>query len=262
MCKLTIWPLKFVGVFTLYVRGRQLSENLYVSDVKGVLSFVDIYTCYDTIYTYENDVPKNRPFSLVSLATNYQSTSSTELAKLWTGGNWRLEYLDKGQVSRRIVEFEFTRHLTNEDPTLKRRILSDELAPLMLKCLLQYKATVEMHSDHGVWQFCPDYFRDQQEEMRMERNPLYGFLSTCERVLYEKGAETGLQEVKEAFTQYLGKGVKKLDHGTFRQVNGEWTVQVKKICKSCKAVSRKGCCDQYGQGNRTSSEVVRNFRLK
>ncbi len=178
------------------------------------------------------------------------------------GGNWRLEYLDKGQVSRRIVEFEFTRQLTSEDPTLKRKILSDEIAPLMMKCLVQYKAAVEEHSDHGVWQFCPDYFREQQQEMRMERNPFYGFLSTSDRIVFEEGVETPLYKVKDAFAQYLGKGVKKLDRGTLKQVNERWQVHAHKVCKSCKGESRKGCCAQYGHSNRTSSEVVHNLRIK
>ncbi|KAJ3258230.1 hypothetical protein HK104_006992, partial [Borealophlyctis nickersoniae] len=128
---------------------------------------------------------------------------------------WRPDYLDKGQVTRRILRFLFE-HLVKKcdcDPTLERRIVETELASLIWKCLSLYKEYVEKHNGDDVWDFCPAYFRETQMEMRATRNPLYAFLTSEQRFVYEEdGAETPLNEIKRDFERkFLKKPCSALD---------------------------------------------------
>ncbi|KAJ3272603.1 hypothetical protein HK104_004445, partial [Borealophlyctis nickersoniae] len=130
-------------------------------------------------------------------------------------GNWSPGYLDKGQVTRRILRFLFEHSVKkcDCDPTLERCIVKTELASLIYKCLSLYKEYFEKHNGDDVWDFCPVYFRETQTEMRAERNPLYAFLTSEQRFVYEEdGAETPLHEVKRDFERkFLKKPCSALD---------------------------------------------------
>ncbi|KAJ3277493.1 hypothetical protein HK104_003248, partial [Borealophlyctis nickersoniae] len=210
-----------------------------------------------------DDLPPN--FKDVFPQTTFQSavsggllpvrmTRTTVFSVMWAvpfvfAGNWSPDYLDKGQVTRRIIRFLFEHPVKKSDcdPTLERRIVENELAPLIYKCLCLYKEYVEMHGGNSVWAFCPAYFREMQTEMRAEQNPLYGFLTSEQRFVYdESGAETPLHEIKRAFeVKFLKKPCKALDRGAFAQVNSRWEVKQHKFCKHCKAPHKKGCCPSY-----------------
>ena len=66
-----------------------------------------------------------------------------------------------------------------------------------------------------IWKICPEDFLDQQEELKMERNPLYKFL--MENTRYKEGEMLTLEEVRNEFTSWLGKNVKSLDNGIFNK---------------------------------------------
>ncbi|KAJ3244541.1 hypothetical protein HK104_008025, partial [Borealophlyctis nickersoniae] len=162
--------------------------------------------CLSSLYDQElvliDDLPRN--FKDVFPQTTFQSAVSggllpvrimrtTAFSVLWAvpfifAGNWSPDYLDKGQVTRRIIRFLFEHPVKKSDcdPTLERRIVENELAPLIYKCLCLYKEYVEKHGRKSVWAFCPAYFREMQTEMRAERNPLYAFLTSDQRFVYEE----------------------------------------------------------------------------
>ncbi|KAJ3039416.1 hypothetical protein HK097_002836, partial [Rhizophlyctis rosea] len=178
---------------------------------------------------------------------NMQVTAFSEKWKVQSlmGGNWSIDYLDKGQVTRRVVNAKFEKEVEKVDPTLKRRIIQTELSKIILKCLRLYNVYIEKFSDKGVWDFAPTYFKNTQKEMRAERNPLFRFLTDEEKVLEEQNTETLLSEVKKAFELYRGKPVGKFDPQTFRQANPNWRVVQPKICRYCKEEHKKHCCDKY-----------------
>ncbi|KAJ3050030.1 hypothetical protein HK097_008980, partial [Rhizophlyctis rosea] len=141
---------------------------------------------------------------------------------LW-GGNWSLDYLDKGQITRRVLNAVFEVLVTQIDPTLQKRIIEHELGTLMLKCLRTYKNYTEKFCDKGVWDFAPEYFKITQREMRSQRNPLFRFLTEDPPHVHLVMGETVLEyEVKKAFERYLNKPCGKLDPQTFTQANPNW----------------------------------------
>jgi len=177
------------------------------------------------------------------------------VAMLW-GGNWYIGYLDKGQVTRRVLVAEFQRLVQTVDPTLEKRILQSELGALMLKCLRLYQTYREKYQDQGVWSFAPAYFHDTQREMKMDRNPLFHFLVEGGKFEKRMDSYVPLKTVKDAFQKWINTPVHKLDNGTFAQVDADWYVVKPNLCKFCKNHHKKGCCERYSRKMRTKGMAI------
>ncbi len=177
---------------------------------------------------------------------------------IWAG-NYYPEYIDKGQVSRRLLIANFENQISHPNPQLKKLILQKELSAIINKCNTFYTKAIEQNKDKSVWNFCPEYFLDQRDDLRSERNPFYRFLS--EKASYQQGATIDLNKVKMAFSSYLNKPIKSLDKGTFFQVNSAFTVSKTNVCKSCLALHKKGCCSYYNRTNRSTRTIVNNLVL-
>jgi hypothetical protein len=107
---------------------------------------------------------------------------------------------------------------------------------------------------------CPEYFLDQQEELKIERNPLYKFLTLHSE--YKEGNIVLLEDIRSEFSEWLGSSVKTLDNGTFGQVNKEYIIEQIKSCKSCNKPHKKDCCSSYHRLNRSNKKIVRNIKLR
>ena len=86
-------------------------------------------------------------------------------------------------------------------------------------------------NDLDIWNICPEYFLEQKEELRIERNPLYKFL--LENTRYKKDNIITMEEIRSSFGECIGKKIHKLDSGTIKQVNSEYDIESKMICKNC-----------------------------
>lgn len=177
---------------------------------------------------------------------------------LWCG-NWFPNYIDKGQISRRLLVANFEKNVYNPDPTLKSRIIKEELPAFIYKCLSYYKKLLEIDNKKDIWHICPEYFIDQQQELKIDRNPLYKFLS--ENTKYKENNIIQLEIIRINFNNWLGKKVKALDNGTFGQVNKDYIIEAIKTCKHCNKEAKKGCCEKYNHKDRTVKKIVRNLEL-
>jgi len=178
---------------------------------------------------------------------------------LWAG-NWFPDYIDKGQISRRIMTINFEKHVRKQNPILKKQILENELSSIIYKCLLKYNEYFNKYENKNVWDFCPEYFKEQQEELKMERNPLYKFLK--DNTEYNKEEFILYSEIKERFSNYIGKKIVKLDNGTFYQVNPEYIIKQNMICKHCNNRASKKCCVKYKNSDRTSKKIIENISFR
>lgn len=184
-------------------------------------------------------------------------TLDWKVPMLWAG-NWFPDYLDKGQISRRLLSANFEKIVNKPDPSLKQRILANELPAFIYKCLSCYKEMIE-NNDLDIWSICPEYFHEQKEELRIERNPFYKFL--LENTRYEKDSIITLEELRENFSNWLGKKVNKLDVGTIKQVHQEYEFFKSNICKNCNKTHKKGCCENYNRTQRTSKNIIKNIKF-
>jgi hypothetical protein len=137
-------------------------------------------------------------------------------------------------------------------------ILQNELPQFIYKCTTGYLDLLkEKHK--SIWTLCPEYFLEQQEDLKIERNPLYKFLS--ENTRFKSGNVLFMELVKERFSDWLQKNVRSLDNGTFGQVNSNYLVETKKVCKHCTREAKKGCCDKYNHKDRTKRILVKNLEF-
>jgi phage/plasmid-associated DNA primase len=173
-------------------------------------------------------------------------------------GNYSLKYKDKGQISRRVIVANFEKSVRKPDVSLKRRIIAEELPQFIYKCLKMYNDLLQKGENKDIWSLCPEYFKDQQQELRMDRNPLFKFLSLY--TIFMKDNVITMSDVREKFNEVLGLNVKRcLDNGTFAQVNEDYIVQVLKICKHCNKEAMSGCCEKYSHKDRSMKKIVRNM---
>jgi hypothetical protein len=173
-------------------------------------------------------------------------------------GNYSLKYKDKGQISRRVIVANFEKGVRKPDVSLKKRIIAEELPQFILKCLKMYNDLLNRGKNKDIWGLCPEYFKDQQHELKMDRNPLFKFLSIYS--IYIKDNVITMQSVREKYNEIMGiKGGIGNYIGTFSQVNVDYIVERPKICKHCLKEAKSGCCEKYNNKDRSTKTIVKNM---
>ena len=72
-------------------------------------------------------------------------------------GNWFPSYLDKGQISRRLLVANFER----SDNSLEAKIIETEIPAFIYKSLTHYHQLVLSEPDRSIWVvICPSYFAE------------------------------------------------------------------------------------------------------
>jgi hypothetical protein len=84
-------------------------------------------------------------------------TVDWNIPMLWAGNFW-ISYIDKGQISRRVLVANFEKNVNNPDPTLKSRIIKTELPAFIYKCLLNYKKLIDLDSNKDIWGYALNIF--------------------------------------------------------------------------------------------------------
>jgi hypothetical protein len=141
----------------------------------------------------------------------------------------------------------------------KSKIIKTELPAFILKCLTLYNQLLEKDKEKDIWHLCPDYFLEQQVELKIERNPLFKYL--LQNTRYKKDNVVLMEDVRICFSEWIGKNIKILDNGTFGQVNNEYILLKLKICKHCNTEAKKGCCINYNNKDRTVKKIIKNFEF-
>ena len=172
--------------------------------------------------------------------------------------NYMVKYKDKGQISRRTLTWKYEKNVYEQDPTIMENIKNNELPQFIYKCTSAYKELLKQKTK-SIWKLCPEYFLEQQEELKIERNPLYKFL--LENTRYKQDNVMLMDDIRKKFNEWLQKNVRSLDNGTFGQVNREYVVEAKKVCKHCDKEAKKGCCEKYNNKDRTRRTMVKNLEF-
>lgn len=225
----------------------------------------DIVVCDDLPKKIHEILPQQTFQSMITNGLVSTAAKNKDAIQIkWTipllfAGNWFPSYIDKGQISRRLLVANFEKNVYTQDTSLKQKILDNELPNFIYKCTLYYKELLQENYNKSIWDICPDYFKEQQEELRIERNPLYKFL--LENTCYEADSQISLNDIKTHFAGWLGKSVSKLDNGTFGQVNSNYVIGTMNICKSCKNRHKKGCCESYQRLNVSKTKIIINIKF-
>ena len=144
-----------------------------------------------------------------------------------------------------------------KDTSLEAKIIQSEIPAFIYKSLNHYHQLLLSNPNRSIWDTCPPYFIEQQEELRIERNPLYKFL--LHSTVFKQNSSQTIESIKSAFSEWLGKPVHKLDNGTFAQAHSGFTIETMNICKHCHNKHIKDCCSNYNRTQRTKRTIVKNF---
>lgn len=174
-------------------------------------------------------------------------------------GNWYPSYVDKGQISRRIITANFEKPVISGDPMLEEKILTNELPAFILKCLIKYNHFKEINKNKTIWNCVPEYFLEQKEDLIFNRNPLYAFL--FENTRYLEGNIVPMNVILSHFNASINGKVQRLDSGTFGMVDMRYTIERVNSCKSCGKVSQYNCCENYNRKNRSRKTIVKNIEI-
>lgn len=272
--------------FMLYLLGEAgLGKSVIINVIKHCCANVGVLNeSYEIKYGISyfadkdvilcDDLPKNidKIFPQQTLQTMITNGSVSSAVKnkdaitidkwsipLLFAGNWFPSYLDKGQISRRLLVANFERSIPEsmKDTSLEAKIIQSEIPAFIYKSLTHYHQLLLSKLNRSIWDICPSYFVNQQEELRIERNPLYKFLS--QKTVFQKDAELAIKEIKSAFSDWLDKPVHKLDNGTFAQVHSGFSIESENICKYCEKKHMKDCCSKYDRLQRTKRRTVKNI---
>ncbi|KAJ3335345.1 hypothetical protein HDU93_005764 [Gonapodya sp. JEL0774] len=174
--------------------------------------------------------------------------------------NFALDYIDQGQVSRRVLVLSFLERVRVVAPDLVSRIVREELPAVLKRVTTAYKKALELNRGRGVWDFTPAYFIEGQREMRMQSDPVFAFITEhCE---YREGSLVTIKTLKEAVKDKTGTvPPSRISHLTVENADERYKIVRIKLCKSCGGEAKKGCCSEYNRAQRTSADAVVNMAL-
>jgi hypothetical protein len=218
-----------------------------------------------------------------AMSVAIKGQGSIELSKwkvpLIMASNYMPDYLDsEGQISRRLVAFNFRKAVRRSDMMLKEKIISSELPSVVHKALHAYLRMREKHVQEEFYTWCPEELRESRRALRLETDYVRRFLAAGPEdnassrvsiyVVQREGAHSTMGEFKRAFGKYMAyqhRGVKwtfdeknlaPFEELGYRVVDANW-------CKACNREARGGaekCCESYSKANRT--HVIRIVGMK
>ena len=246
------------------------------------------------------DLPSN--MSKVLIKETWQSMCSGEfvnipikrecaITKVWTapmvaGSNVIPDWRDKsGAVVRRLSVFSWSQNVTDRDGSLKKKIISQELVTVLLRCIVSYRLACERFEDQGFWEkVACSKLKKTKARVTAECNPLAKFLqdgndySQCcfEPAIAGKDglsdqpcSTTTWEELEKCFANHC-RYVLKMDKAT--RIDGDrypltqagYLVETIKLCKICNKDAKEATCrDHWHNGkNRSNRVVIRNMRIK
>lgn len=118
-------------------------------------------------------------------------------------GNEMPGYSDNsGSISRRIVPFEFKKHVTHTNTRLGK-MLEDELPALVYKGNMAYLSMVRKYGNIGIWEALPEYFIKTRQAMRARINPILGTLDEYTALNFQEGKSCTLANIMEAYEKRI-----------------------------------------------------------
>ena len=212
---------------------------------------------------------------IVNVAVKHAKSHSVQWkVPMFMCGNQHLNYQDdRGSISRRLAIFRFEKYVEKADTSLKAAIIDKELSKITVKCLYAYRRLLEYTGTDEFWNKCPQYFKDNIDDMSHETDYIHMFLSLGpndnvwgSKHMYfvkQQGSIMFMEDFKKKFFNWLrfrhqnAKYKWTSDHSAFRRRGFE--VVRTKICKICEQEAHRNCCSHYDKDNRSTRTVIKNI---
>jgi phage/plasmid-associated DNA primase len=213
--------------------------------------------------------------------------------KKWTApqlmaGNHAPNWKDKkGAVLRRLAIFEWSNMIQSRDPSLKKKIIAQELVAILLRCVALYRLACERFESKEFWEHvAPQSLKDSKALATQDASPLSTFLADGNdyyQCVFEPGSATTWENLEKAYSNHCRWVLKQdkpqrigTDHYSLKAAG--FLVKEHQVCKMCGCTSATAdTCgknketnrsfethgDHYHGGkNRRKKMVVENMLLK
>jgi hypothetical protein len=155
----------------------------------------------------------------------------------------KMDLEKKIDINKKLIkkekEFKYNRQLKRvEKDNLKRKIKNQDIVHDLVKNIV-----------HGI-----------VENVVGKNSPFFCFLQEHSR--FKQGNIVFIEDIIQKFQVYVDNyRIRCLDNFTFGQVNKEYIIETRKVCKHCKKVSHKDCCEKYKHIDRSKRKIVLNIEL-
>lgn len=177
---------------------------------------------------------------------------------------------EENEVVRRIVvlPFENVVPTAERDVMLQSKIIANEYPEFLHRCRSAYIKYKELYGNVDVESFMPPLMLDQRAILSDALNDSYRFASSWLEPGTDKDS-ISRGEMNEHFKNFLiqqfgntNPGRKKLSPQSVERAIKGCKFDRLNICKHCKEIHKKGCCDKYDRTARTKKEKYLNVRIK
>lgn len=213
----------------------------------------------------------------INIPTKYSKSTSVQWkVPMFMCGNIYLSYQDdKGSISKRLAIFVFDKYVEDIDNSLKEKIISTELPNIIVKSITAYWMLLDYIGNKGFWNVCPEYFKENRDNMNESTDYIHMFLSlgpddnawSIDNYMYfikEPDSIMLLEDFKKKFFNWMRFKHRNTsykwthDYSAFKRKGFE--IVRTKICKVCQQESHINCCKYYDHANRTTRIVIKHIK--
>ena len=175
----------------------------------------------------------------------------------------------KGNVSRRLATFRFTREVTAQNMSLVATVEGTELPAVVARCLRAYHRLRERATAAGgFWNCAPQKLREWQGDLGAATDKLQEYLAMDERerglrIERVEGAMTHVIDLKKHFVEKMKLPWKAPDPAALRALGYRFEKGVK-VCRSCLQIAKaRGgkCCERYANDKRMPRDIIWDMQI-
>jgi phage/plasmid-associated DNA primase len=122
---------------------------------------------------------------------------------------------NSGSINRRIVLFEFDKHVLHGDMTLGQK-LEGEMAFILLKTNRSYLEAVRLYAKNNIWTHLPSAFHAAKEELTESANSMVSYLKSG-RISFDADLYIPFVDFMEGYKEYCRQtGLRAINQGEFK----------------------------------------------
>ena len=151
-------------------------------------------------------------------------------------------------LARRVAGIRFGVKPKKEDPTLSRKLCAESPKTLLKSVCALLELTADEDRRASLWTFIPPYFRDVQETMLRNMDPVRAFI--CSEEIERGGGYTvTFEDFQKRFNEYC----KKNNHRAYRLVPDNYNPALKTY-DACFVAAQPRCGDKNNKNNKNKRQ--------
>lgn len=172
---------------------------------------------------------------------------------------------DTGEVIRRIAYFGFE-PVENTRSNLEEDVIKNELHLVLIKILLARNELIKKFNNKPFHEWNIPYFDSRKEDVLLENNPIYKFISDNNCLRVRKGSKIAFETFTQYYADYYktqGQRLKKpkTTDVMFSKLGLHITKHI--VCKDCmqKFSIIIKCCDKHNKNNKSTKYFINDLEI-